>query len=280
MKIPAYYSIKPEDLGKDGKIPLLVLGDATEVMCEYALQTLFEVEKNNALGHKTVMIVPCGPTAQHTIFARYANQRRCSLKNTWIINMDELIDDNGECYSKDHPQSFHYQMQKALYDRIDPELAPPEDHRIFPDPHDLGAIGRLIEELGGVDLCMGGIAYNGHIAFNEPEPNMPVEEFAQLPTRVIKLTPGTILKNAILDLGGATDAFPGQAVTIGMKEMLGARRMLVSMTLDMQRSTIRHALYGEVSASFPITLLQHHPNAEIMISANVAALPFDFESAH
>ena len=276
LKIPSYYRIPPEELGKGGKIPLMVLGDFTEVMCEYALQMLFEVEKNNALGRNTVMIVPCGPTDQHHIFARYVNQRRCSLKNTWIINMDELIDDEGKRYSKDHPQSFRYQMQRELYDRLDPELAPPEDHRIFPDPEDLGAIQRLIDRLGGVDLCMGGIAYNGHIAFNEPEPDMSVEEFAALPTRVIDLTPGTILKNAILDLGGATDVFPSQAVTIGMKEMLPARRILVTMTHVMQRSTVRHALYGEVSASFPVTLLQNHPNAMIMIPKYVAELPFDF----
>ena len=148
---------------------------------------------------------------------------------------------------------------------------------MFPDPRDPGAIARLIERLGGVDLCMGGIALNGHIAFNEPSDALTPEEFAALPTRVVELTEATIIKNAILDLGGATDAFPRRAITVGMKEMLGARRMLVSMTLDMQRSTIRHALYGEVSASFPITLLQNHKNALIMITQNVTALPFDFD---
>lgn len=277
MNIPAYYKIKPEELGKNGRIPLQVLEDSKELMCEYALQTLFEIEKNNAAGKRTVLIVPCGPIAQHTIFARYINQRRCSLKNTWIINMDELIDENGECFRSDNKQSFHYLMQKALYDRLDPQLAPPEDHRVFPDPRDPGAIARLIERLGGVDLCMGGIALNGHIAFNEPSDALTPEEFAALPTRVVELTEATIIKNAILDLGGATDAFPRRAITVGMKEMLGARRMLVSMTLDMQRSTIRHALYGEVSASFPITLLQNHKNALIMITQNVTALPFDFD---
>ena len=59
-----------------------------------------------------------------------------------------------------------------------------------------------------------------------------------------------------------------------MKEMLGARRILVSIMLDMQRAAIRHALHGEVSASFPVTLLQNHPNAEIMISRNVSKMPF------
>lgn len=276
MKIPEYYRIAPEDLGKNGKIPLQILNDSSELMCEYAMQMLFEVEKNNAAGKNTVFIVPCGPVAQHTVFARLVNQRRCSLKNTWLINMDELIDENGERYAPTHPQSFRYQMQEALYDRLDPELAPPESQRIFPDPHDTGAIGRLIEQLGGVDIAMGGIALNGHIAFNEPEPGMSVEAFAALPTRVVNLTPATIVKNAILDLGGACDVFPTQAISVGMKELLGARRMLVSMTLDMQRSTIRHALYGEVSASFPITLLQNHPNALIMITKNVAELPFNF----
>ena len=48
----------------------------------------------------------------------------------------------------------------------------------------------------------------------------------------------------------------------------------MSIMLDMQRTAIRHVLHGEVSASFPVTLLQNHPNAEIMISRNVSSMPF------
>lgn len=271
---PSYYSIEPEDLGKNGKIKLLKLNDFGEVYSEYAMQMLSEVEKNNAIGKNTVFICPCGPVGQYPVLARWVNERRTSLKNTWFINMDELLTDDEEWIPLDDPQSFHRFMNKNLYDLLDPELAPAPDHRVFPDPHDPGAIARLIKELGGVDIVMGGIALNGHIAFNEPQPELSVEEFAELPTRVVKLSAATTIKNAILDRGGAYDTLPAKAITVGMKEMLSARRILVSMTCDMQRSTIRHALYGDVSADFPITLVQNHPNAEVMITANVLPKPF------
>ena len=272
--IPEYYRIPPEELTKNARIPVTIMEDAGEVLSNYAFQMLLEIEEHNRQGKKTVFILPCGPTAQYPIFARLVNQRKVDLRNVWFINMDELLTDAGEWIPLDDPQSFHRQMNEQLYDRIDPSLVMPPEQRVFPDPHDPGAIGRLIETLGGVDMVMGGIALNGHLAFNEPEPEMGAEEFAQLPTRVLELTPPTIVKNGILGLGGAYDVFPTKAITVGMKEMLGARRILVSMMLDMQRATIRHALHGEVSASFPVTLLQNHPNAEIMISRNVSMMPF------
>jgi len=272
--IPQYYYITPEELGKNARIPLLKLNDFGEIFSEYAIQMLFEIEKNNQIGKKTVFILPCGPVGQYPIFARLINQRRTDLKNTWFINMDELLTDDGEWIDQDDPKSFHRLMNINLYSQLDPELVMPEEQRVFPDPHNPDAIMRLIDRLGGVDMVMGGIALNGHIAFNEPQPELTPEEFAQLTTRIISLSEATILKNAILDLGGAYDIFPRKAISVGMKEMLGAKRLLFSMTMDMQRATVRHALYGEVSASFPITLIQRHPNALLMVTKNVTQLPF------
>ena len=60
---------------------------------------------------------------------------------------------------------------------------------MFPDPADTGRVDKLIEELGGVDVCFGGIGINGHLAFNEAQPELTPEEFAALGTRVITLTP-------------------------------------------------------------------------------------------
>ena len=121
---------------------------------------------------------------------------------------------------------------------------------------------------------VGGIAVNGHIAFNEPEPEMTNEQFAQLPTRVEKLSQATLLKDAIMGRGGAIDTVPKQAVTVGMKEMLGARKLRLTMMADMQRAVIRRAGYGEVTASFPVSFAQTHPDAKIIISRNVAEKPF------
>ena len=74
--------------------------------------------------------------------------------------------------------------------------------------------------------------------------------------------------------GGAIDCVPGQAVTVGMKELLGARKVRFSMLLDMQRAVIRQACLGEVSAACPISLMQNHPDALLMITSNVMEKPF------
>jgi glucosamine-6-phosphate deaminase len=150
----------------------------------------------------------------------------------------------------------------------------PANQRVFPDPQNPEAIPKHIEELGGVDMVLGGIALNGHIAFNEPEPDMSVEEFANLPTRVVSLSAETKVKDAILSRGGAYDSIPNKAISVGMKEILGARKLRLSMMLDMQRAVIRKACHGEVSAACPISLVQNHPDALLMVSKNVLEKPF------
>ena len=271
---PDYYKISAEDLSKNARTPILVLADAGEVYYELAYEMLCEIEKHNAEGRKTVFICPFGPFRQYPIFARLVNERRVSLKNTWFINMDEYLTDDGEWVDESDPLSFRAGMKAQLYSRSDPELIMPEEQRIFPDPHDPGAIQRLIDALGGVDIAMGGIAVNGHIAFNEPQPELSVEAFGQLPTRIVRLSAETRLKTAILDRGGAYDTMPNLCITVGMKELFAARKMRLTMTLDMQRSVIRRAAHGEVTSAFPISYAQRHPNALLIISANVAEKPF------
>lgn len=265
------YGISAEELLRDSRIPLLLTDSAGEVYYEYAMQMLTEIVKNNADGKKTVFILPCGPVQQYPIFARLVNRHHVSLKNAWFINMDEYLED-GEW--KDDAFSFRKVMNEKLYDRIDSELVMPVEQRVFPDPKHPEKIGELIEKLGGVDMVMGGIALNGHIAFNEPEPDMSVEAFAKLPTRVINLSPETKVKDAILGRGGAIDSIPDQAISVGMKEMLGARKILVSMLLDMQRAVVRKACCGDVSAECPVSLLQNHPDATLMVTPNVIEKPF------
>lgn len=268
------YKLTAEELLTEPRIPLLVLNNSGELMYEYAIQMITEIIENNKAGKKTVMICPCGPIDQYPIFARLVNTYKISLKNTWIINMDEYLTPDGTIIPESDPFSFHGYMKNYLYDRVDPQLVMPPEQRVFPDPAHPEKISELIAELGGVDLVCGGIALNGHIAFNEPEPSMSVEEFAQLSTRVVSLSPETKVKDAILSRGGAVDAIPDTAISVGMKEMLAAKKLRVSMTLDMQRAVVRKACHGEVTAACPITLLQNHPDALLMITKNVTEKPF------
>ncbi len=269
-----YYSVPANELVKKSRIPILVMEDRGEVHYDIAARMLFLVEENNKAGRKTVFICPVGPIAQYPIFARLVNERKVSLKNTWIINMDEYLTDDDEWIDESDPLSFHGYMNRELYGRIDPALVMPKDHRVFPDPRCTTAVWELIQKLGGVDMVTGGIALNGHIAFNEPQPELSADEFAKLPTRIVKLSTETRVKDAILNRGGAVDSLPDKCITVGMKEILSARKLRFSMLLDMQRAVIRKACCGEITSACPLSIAQKHPDALLMVTRNVTEKPF------
>lgn len=269
-----YYQISAEDLGKNGKIPLLKLGDSGEVFYEMALEMVNTIKQHNAEGKNTVFICPVGPVGQYPIFVRLVNRDRVSLKNCWFINMDEYLNDDESYIDFESPLSFHGFMYRTVYSQIDPELLMPEEQRIFPDPKDPDHIRQVIEQLGGVDIAFGGIGINGHLAFNESQDELTAEEFAQLQTRVLSISRETRTSNAIGDLNGAIDAMPKKCVTIGMAQILGARKIRLGVFRDWHRAVVRQAAYGEVTAHFPASLLQNHPDAMIYVNANAAKQPF------
>ena len=187
------------------------------------------------------------------------NRDRISLKNCWFINMDEYLNDDDTYIDKESPLSFRGFMERTVYTQIDQELLMPPEQRVFPNPADPGYVDRLIEELGGVDIAFGGIGIN---------------EFAAQGTRALTLNPETRTANAIGDRCGAIDAMPKRAVTIGIKQILGARKVRLGVFREWHRSVVRQAAYGEVTAHFPASLLQNHPDAIIFTNSLAAGQPF------
>lgn len=269
-----YFRIPADKLGEGAKVPLKKMGDSGEIFYEIALEMVKEIERNNAEGRRTVFICPVGPVGQYPIFVRLVNERQLSLKKCWFINMDEYLTDDGEWIPEDHKLSFRGFMNRNVYGKIAPELLMPEEQRIFPDPKNVGYIPKLIEELGGVDIAFGGIGINGHLAFNESDDSMTADEFARLQTRVLDISRETRVANAIGDLNGAIDAMPKKCVTIGICEILSAKKIRLGVFRDWHRAVVRQTAYGEVSAHFPATLIQRHPDAMVYVNANAAQQPY------
>lgn len=269
-----YFHITEAELGQGAKIPILKLGDSGEVFYELALEMVEEIEKNNREGKKTVLICPVGPVGQYPIFVRLVNERRISLQDCTFINMDEYLNEDGSYIDITDSLSFRGFMDREVYSRIDEELVMPKGQRIFPDPKDRERVHKLIQELGGVDICFGGIGINGHLAFNEAQDELSAEEFAALPTRVLTISRETRAVNAIGDRNGAIDAMPKKAITIGFQDILAARKIRLGVFRDWHRSVIRQAAYGEISGHFPVTLIQNHPDALIITNRNAAQQPF------
>lgn len=269
-----YFQISEQELGVDAKIPVLKLGDSGEVFYEMAMEMIRCIEANNEVGKKTVMICPVGPVGQYPIFVRLVNKYQIDLKQVWFLNMDEYLTDDDEWIDMNDKLSFRGFMDREVYGKIDAALVMPENQRIFPDPKNVTFIPTLIETLGGVDVAFGGIGINGHLAFNEPQKELSVEEFSNLKTRALTISRETRTINAVGDLSGAIDAMPKRCASIGMYEILSAKKIVLGVFRDWHRAVVRQAAYGEVTSAFPASILQNHENAVIITNANAAKQPY------
>lgn len=269
-----FFKIPPQILGEGAKIRLKKLGEPGEVFYELALEMIRTIEERAQEKRPAVLILPVGPVGQYPIFVRLVMERRLSLRHCWFINMDEYLDEDDNWLPTDHPLSFRGFMESEVYGTIDPALLMPEEQRLFPDPRDTGKVLKQITQLGGVDLCIGGLGINGHLAFNEPQPDLTAAAFAALPARVLDISAETRAVNALAGYGGAMAAMPARCVTLGMAEILGARKIRVGCFREWHRGAVRQAAYGDVTSAFPATLLQQHSDAEILLTTEVSRQPF------
>ncbi|MDO5725926.1 MAG: glucosamine-6-phosphate isomerase [Tissierellia bacterium] len=264
-----YFKKTREDLLSQKEVKVEI-GDVFEKMSNAMID---EIKANNEANKNTVFIVPVGPTGQYPLFVERVNKEKISLKNTYFINMDEYMTTETELIAEDNKLSFVKFMNEEVYGKIDENLRPDEAKRIFPDPKNPDAIGELIEKLGGVDICFGGIGITGHVAFNEPS-DMPVEEFKKLSTRVIEIGSDTRVVNSIGALGGAIIRMPKYAITLGFKEIFGAKKIILGVFRDWHRAVARQVIYREISANFPATILREHPDFTLIVDENAAICPY------
>lgn len=268
-----YYQTDEKALSR-GKIPVKVYGSSEEIFSAMARLMADTIKEHNKKGIPTTFILPVGPVGQYPYFVDIINKERISLRSCNFVNMDEYLTDEQKWVSEDNRLSFRGFMRRNVYERIDNDLRILPEQWVFPDPLDLGSVQRFIDKIGGVDIAFGGIGINGHIAFNEAEDHTPVEVFAKRETRIITISHETRCANAIGDLAGAIDAMPRYAVSIGMRQILAAKQVRLGVFRDWHRAVLRQAVFDDVSAHFPVTLLQKHPDTIIMTNANATKKPF------
>lgn len=264
------YMCSPEEWKKNSKIPLRVMDSEPMMYDEIARLMADTIIKNG--DEKTVIICPVGPIWHYPKFVEIVNKERISLKNCWFINMDEYLTDDDKAIDYDNPLSFHGIMDRMLYSQIDPELVMPESQRLFPEPGKEKEIDELIESLGKVDLCCTGVGINGHIAFNEPpaaDDPITDEEYKNSCTRKLDIARDTIVNNGLHKFRGALDIFPKRCVTLGMKQLLKAKVLKVYLYCDWQWGIARKIALEPQSKTMPVSFLQSHPNAEMVITKDM-----------
>lgn len=227
---------------------------------------------NNEAGRTTQWALPVGPTGHHQPLIRTFKEEGCDFSQVSTFNLDEYLDAHGRWVDPEWEMSFRGIMDRTFFSLLDdPARAIKRENIHFPDPLDCGKITRTIEASGGLDVCMLGFGLNGHIAFNEPaesEEEISVEEFGNLETRVLPLAPRTVLQNFAGRDFKCIPFIPSRAVTLGMKEILAAKRILM-WAGTWETDIMLRALLGPVTPLVPGSYLQRHPDCIWMIPEDV-----------
>jgi glucosamine-6-phosphate deaminase len=260
------------------RVPIRVLPTRDEVHRQFARDMIEEIKTHSTAGEPTRLIMACGPRGQFPHFTRMVNEERISLRDVHIFHMDDFLDWQGRPLPLDHPLSFMGWMERNFYDPIAPELNVPPEQRHWPDVYDIDGISQAIVDAGGVDTTYGGIGYRGHLAFNEPPQNpwytVPAEEFRNSMTRIVPLNDDTLILTSYRTFGSCSQLMPPMAITLGMKDLLGARRIrLYSETGALKQAAIRILLFGPMTTEYPITFVQEHPDALLTVDVDTAASP-------
>ncbi len=274
-QIAALMELPEEELRRRARIPFRLLPDHASLLDEFARSIADLIQTRNRSGEPTRLILPVGPVAPYKTLVEICNRERISWANVFTFNMDEFLDWQGRPLPVSHPLSFEGFMCREVFAKLDEELRFPADHCFFPDPFRIDEISGAIEAAGGIDCCYGGIGYHGHVAFNEPPISrwrqVSVDELRESLTRVVTLGDDSIVVQSIHCSGGNSAAIPPMAVTLGMRDILASRTIrLYCAAGERHRAIFRIAVAGEVTTDFPCTLVQGHPDAEVITDEETA----------
>jgi glucosamine-6-phosphate deaminase len=233
-------------------------------------------------GRRLVFITP-QPEPLYAQVAYLINKFRVDCRKLYTFNMDEYADQDGNIAPETWPNSFLYNMKKNLYANLDEDLRPPESQICGFTKKNFKDYGRMIADLGGADVCFGGIGWSGHLAFIEPGSEAfapkPWDEWTKIGPRIVELTPITVLQGVLGPEFGASGDwswYPPKAATIGPAEILGAKLRsswngfcVGNSMVSWQRFIVRLAAHGPVTPLVPATMLQTRPS-ELYITEKLA----------
>lgn len=177
-----------------------------------------------------------------------------SFQNVVTFNMDEYVG-----LPKEHPESYYSFMWNNFFSHIDIKK---ENVNILngnaADPEEeCRRYEEKIASYGGIDLFLGGVGPDGHIAFNEPGSSLASR------TRMKTLTLDTKIANSRF-FGGDITKVPETALTVGVGTVMAAKSVLIIVNGYNKARALQQGVEGAISQMWTITALQNHPKAIIV----------------
>ena len=202
------------------------------------------LKPNSVLGLATGS-TPIGMYKQLVIWYEKGDLDFAQIKT---VNLDEYVG-----LEPTHEQSYRYFMQNNLFDHvnINPANTNVPDGLVADPQAECDWYNQIIRKLGGIDIQVLGMGHNGHIGFNEPGNAFELE------THVVDLSERTIQANA--RFFASADEVPRQAMTMGIKSIMMAKKILMLVSGEDKAEAVWKAFAGPVTPQVPASILQLHP---------------------
>lgn len=177
------------------------------------------------------------------------------FKDVTTVNLDEYYG-----IAPTHEQSYRYFMDSNLFNHINID----KFRTYVPNgmtenwEQECKEYDELIERMGGIDMQLLGIGFNGHIGFNEPS------DCFELKTRRLKLTESTMQANSRFFPNGG---MPTHALTMGLKAIMSAKKILLIAGPE-KYDIVQKAIAGPVTPEVPASLLQLHNDVTIVYTGD------------
>lgn len=203
-----------------------------------------------------VLGLPTGgtPLGMYKRLIQFYKDGIISFENVITFNMDEYVG-----LSPDNPQSYHHYMYNNFFNHIDIKRENinildglSDDYKIECEKYE-----QKIKEVGGIDLFIGGVGADGHIAFNEPASSLSSR------TRDKELTTDTIIANARF-FNDDINKVPKLALTVGVGTILDAKEVIIMVNGHNKARALYHAVEKGVNHMWTISALQLHKKSIIV----------------
>ena len=249
---------------------IIIKKDSLEAGSWAATYIIDKIKKANPTSKNPFVLgLPTGssPLPVYKEFIRRHKSGEISFKNVVTFNMDEYVG-----LAENHTESYHYFMHDNLFNHID---IPKENINILNgNAKDLekecADYEKRIEQAGGIDLFLGGIGPDGHIAFNEPGSSLTSR------TRIKTLSYDTILANSRF-FAGDIKKVPTQALTVGVGTVMDAKEVLIIVLGYNKARAVRETVEGGISHMWTVSMLQMHQKA-IFVCDEAATMELQVET--
>ncbi len=192
----------------------------------------------------------------HKIVSEIYQAYPFEVSNITIFNVDELTNLDrsypGSCYTM-----IYEQLVKNLGIREENFIMPPTMSDDF--ERECRAFEQRLAQRGGVDLQMLGIGYNGHIGINQP--GTPFEST----TWVSPMDP-VFEARVRKETGVGADHQLG-GLTLGIKNIMHTKHLILVAKGEAKAEIVKKALFGPVNSDLPASIVQLHPNCEVLLDA-------------